>query len=59
MNIPLNQVQESWDNRHGDIYTAGYLNNRFLDGFRISMDGIRGINNKSCHEEIDITLEKY
>jgi hypothetical protein len=58
MNVPLNQVHEGWVNRHGR-FPAKYLNDNFLKGFVISMDEIRGFKNKSCHQEVDIKLEKW
>ena len=57
MNIPINKVQDFNNNIHGDI-SADYLNEQFLDGNVISTDNIYGFNNKSCHQIIDIKLEK-
>lgn len=56
INIPINKVQNYNNNIHGDI-TAEYLNDLFLKGKRISLDGITGIDNISCHQEIDIKYE--
>ena len=56
MNLPLNKVQNFNNNVHGHI-TAEFLNCNFLDGKRISLNNIRGLDNTSCHQEIDIELE--
>ena len=58
MNIPLNIVQTSWNNRHGSL-SALNLNKRFLSGERISTENIYGIKNSSCHQIIDIKFEQY
>jgi len=57
VNNPCNKVQTNNPNRHGNI-DAKYLNDKFLEGYRISLDNIDGINNISCHQEIEIKLEK-
>lgn len=56
MNIPLNKVQNFNNNVHGHI-TAEFLNQNFLEGKRISLNNIRGLENTSCHQEIEIELE--
>ena len=58
MNIPLNIVQDSWNNRHGSLSSLN-LNKRFLSGERISTENIYGIKNSSCHQIIDIKFEQY
>lgn len=55
INLPLNKVQNFNNNIHGNI-TSKYLNDEFLDGKIISMDNIRGMDNTSCHQEIEIQL---
>lgn len=57
MNLPLNKVQDFNNNVHGHI-TAEFLNDRFLNGERMSLDNIRGFDNTSCHQEMDIQFEK-
>lgn len=56
INLPLNKVQEYNQNYHGTI-SADYLNDNFLNDKVISLDNIRGFENYSCHQEIDIKLE--
>jgi len=56
MNLPLNKVQNYNNNVHGNV-TAEFLNQKFLEGKRISLNNIRGFENYSCHQEIDIELE--
>ena len=55
MNLPLNKVQNFNNNVHGHI-TAQFLNEQFLNGKTISMDNIRGLDNTSCHQEIEVEL---
>jgi len=55
INIPVNKVQNYNNNVHGNI-PANYLNEQFLAGKLISMDNIRGIDNHSCHQEIELLL---
>lgn len=56
-NIPINKVQTINSNRHGNI-SAEYLNEMFLDGYRILLDPLIGFANYSCHQEVEITLKK-
>jgi len=55
INLPVNKVQDFNNNVHGKI-PAKYLNEQFLTGKIISMENIRGIDNTSCHQEIEILL---
>jgi hypothetical protein len=55
MNLPLNRVQDFNNNIHGDI-SEDYLNEQFLDGKRIDLEPIIGLENVSCHQEIPINL---
>jgi hypothetical protein len=57
VNIPLNRVQTFNNNIHGNI-CVDYLNKMFLNGYIISTSNIYGINNKACHQLIDIKFEK-
>lgn len=56
VNIPYNRVQHQFKNRHGKV-TAKYLNDKFLDGYRISNENIDGVDNISCHQEFELILE--
>lgn len=56
-NIPINKVQTTNNNRHGNI-SAEYLNKKFLAGYRISLKPLIGINNYACHQEVDVTLKR-
>lgn len=53
MNLPLNKVQNFNNNVHGHI-TAQFLNEQFINGKTISMDNVRGLDNTSCHQEIEV-----
>ena len=56
MNIPLNSVQTSWENRHG-LFSARDMNMKFLLGNRISTENIYGKENSACHQLIDLRWE--
>ena len=56
VNNPINRVQDTVKNRHGNI-TAEYLNEMFLSGKRISLEPFIGYANSACHAEIEITWE--
>jgi hypothetical protein len=56
-NIPVNKVQNNYNNRHGSI-SAAYLNDMFLSGYRISLKPLIGFNNIACHQEVDIRLKR-
>jgi len=58
MNLPLNKVQNYNNNVHGNI-SAKYLNDQFLSGKIISLENIRGFDNTSCHQEIEIKFFEY
>jgi hypothetical protein len=57
VNNPCNKVQNYNNNHHGTV-KSDYLNNKFLEGYIISMNNIDGLENISCHQEIEIILEK-
>lgn len=57
VNNPCNKVQTNNYNHYGNI-NQEYLNNKFLDNYIIDMINIDGINNISCHQEIEILLIK-
>jgi hypothetical protein len=56
VNNPCNKVQTVNGNIHGNVNTID-LNNNFLEGKIISMKNIDGIENISCHQEIEIIYE--
>jgi hypothetical protein len=51
VNNPLNKVQTNNPNICGNI-SAEFLNDKFLEGFIISLDNFVGIENTACHQEI-------
>jgi len=53
INNPCNKVGE-YPNIHGDI-ACEYLNTEFLNGKRLSMKSIKGMEPISCHQEFDYT----
>lgn len=57
VNNPVNMVQTNNENYHGNISQA-YLNKMFLKGYKISLENIAGIENISCHQEIEFKLFK-
>lgn len=57
INNPCNIVQTNNPNIHGDV-DVNKLNDKFLDGYTISLDNFDGIENIACHQEIGIILEK-
>ena len=56
VNNPINRVQNTARNRHGDI-SARELNDLWLSGKRIKLDPFKGYENKACHEEIPLEFE--
>jgi hypothetical protein len=55
VNNPINRVQDTIKNRHGDI-SAEWLNEQFLAGKRIDLTPFIGIEPKACHMELPITM---
>lgn len=56
VNNPINRVQTVNGNRHGTI-DQRILNNKWLDGYRISLNPFINFDNTSCHQEIDLIYE--
>lgn len=56
VNNPCNKVQTVNGNIHGNVQISD-LNERFLAGQLISLDNIDGIENISCHQEIEIKYQ--
>jgi len=50
-NIPANKVQTLNSNRYGSM-SADFLNSKFLDGYGIDLNPIKGFNNISAHQEV-------
>ena len=50
-NIPANKVQTLNSNRYGSI-SADFLNSKFLDGYGIDLNPIKGFNNISAHQDV-------
>jgi hypothetical protein len=57
INLPLNKVQNFNNNIHGHV-DAKFLNDNFLNGKIISLNNIRGFENHSCHQEIEVDFEE-
>jgi hypothetical protein len=57
VNNPCNKVQTNNPNFHGKI-DAKFLNNKYLDGYIISLENFDGIENSACHQEIDLIFKK-
>ncbi len=55
VNIPMNRVQTVFDNVHGSIGVEG-LNDQFLFGKMLDLEGICGVQNYSCHQGIDVEV---
>ena len=53
INIPVNRVQDTALNRHGDV-TAEWLNTHFLEGGRLSLGTVEGVRNPSPHHELPL-----
>lgn len=56
VNNPINRVQNTVPNRHGDI-TAEWLNEQFLQGKRIKLEPFLGYEPNACHVELPIIME--
>ena len=56
-NTPINKVQTQNNNRHGSIFPE-HLNQMFITGYRISLKPLIGIQNRGCHQEVNIILKR-
>ena len=56
MNIPWNRVQKVFNNQCGNV-TADYLHTEYMKGKRLSLEGIRGFENISAHQEMPVKWE--
>lgn len=56
LNIPINRVQNVNKNRAGNIST-NWLNQQWLSGKEIKMENIDGLDNISCHQEINLIIK--
>jgi len=57
INNPINRVQFASINRCGNI-SADYLNDKFLEGYRIDIEPFVGLDNTAVHTEITPTFIK-
>jgi hypothetical protein len=57
INNPCNKVQTNNPNFHGNI-SAEFLNNKYLDGYIISLENFDGIETETCHQEINLIFKK-
>jgi len=56
INNPANKVQNFNNNVYGNI-SAKFINDQYLNGKKISLKSYDGVDNISCHQEIDIIFE--
>lgn len=54
-NIPVNKVQTVNGNRFGGI-SAEYLNTKFLEGYKIDLEPLKGFDNTAVHQEVELKL---
>ncbi|MCP4897903.1 MAG: glycosyltransferase family 92 protein, partial [bacterium] len=55
INLAMNVVQSTYQNRHGDV-SADSLNRAFLSGFALDIRPFAGKTFSSCHIEADLNL---
>lgn len=53
VNLPINKVQNDFNNRSGNI-SEGYLLNVWNDKKKINLEKIYGLNNNGAHQEISL-----
>jgi hypothetical protein len=53
LNNPVNKVQNFNNNIHGNI-SAEFINKKYINGEKISLINFTGIENESCHKEINL-----
>jgi FkbM family methyltransferase len=56
VNLPVNRVQDTALNRHGDV-AAAWLNERFLAGDRLAVETVIGVANPGPHHEVPLRWE--
>lgn len=56
VNLPLNLVQTSWRNRHGQV-SQQYLNRKWLKGRRIRIEAYENFLGNSTHCELPVEFE--
>lgn len=56
VNIPVNRVQNQFQNRFWQGVSAKELNQQYLEGKKINWQKIQGVLNKAPHEEIELEL---
>jgi FkbM family methyltransferase len=56
VNLPVNRVQDTALNRHGDV-AAAWLNERFLAGDRLAVETVIGVANPGPHHEVSLRWE--
>lgn len=54
INVPANRVQNTYQNRFADGYTAEELNKLYLDGQTIDIDAYQGIKPNTVHVPIEL-----
>jgi hypothetical protein len=53
VNLPLNRVQDDFDNRHGSI-SAPFLLKKWTEGYRIDVESLAALETDSAHVEAQI-----
>lgn len=56
VNIPLNLVQQDWHNKNLNTYSVEQLLQKFTDGFKMNINVLYQLNNRSAHEACEITF---
>jgi hypothetical protein len=56
VSIPANIVNETYPNRHGDLFAVEDLNDRFLAGERIDLGAMDFSSIGACHQEIPLVF---
>jgi hypothetical protein len=58
VSIPANIVNETFVNRHGNLFTVENLNDRFLAGERVDLDSMDFSCIVACHQEIPFVFRQ-
>jgi len=58
VSIPANIVNETYLNRHADLFTVEDLNDRFLGGERIDVGAMDFFSIRACHQEIPFVFRE-
>lgn len=56
-NVPANRVQNTFENRHENSWSAEDLNKMFKAGRRVDIKGMHGLDNDAVHFPVDFEFE--